>query len=199
MDPLIVAAINRLLRRNSWAPEQLRGFAGKTVCFDCVPVKFALTVLPNGEVAAAEASAPDVTIGITPGVMFRLLARDDTVWKEIEMSGDAELAAAVNQVWRNLNWDVEEDLALVFGDIVAHRIVEAGRTLDQWRARSVDNLARSFAEYWTEEQPLIARARDVEQFNRDVDHLRDDIARLEKRLEHLLNHRQDAKAANQTG
>ena len=39
----------------------------------------------------------------------------------------------------------------------------------------------------TEEQPLIAGARDLEQFSRAVDQLRDDTARLEKRLENLSN------------
>ena len=35
------------------------------------------------------------------------------------------------------------------------------------------------------------------EFNRDVDALRDDVARLEKRLENILN-RQDAKNAKKT-
>lgn len=189
IEPAVSSSINHVLRHNSWAPHRLRSFAGKTVRFECPPASLALTVMENGEVtataAAAAATAPDVTIRLTPGLMLRVLARDQTAWSEIEVSGDTDFATAINYVCRNLRWDLEEDLARVFGDIAAHRMVEAGRTLDQWRAQSFDNLARSFAEYWTEEQPLIARARDVEQFNRDVDQLRDDIARFEKRLEQL--------------
>lgn len=188
MDPVVTSAINHLLRRNSWAVERLMPCAGKTVRFELPPLSVGLTVLDNGEVAAAAAStAPDVTIGLTPGVVLRVLARDDTVWRDIQVSGDSDFASVINHVCGNLRWDLEEDLARVFGDIAAHRMVQAGRTLDQWRAQSFDNLARSFAEYWTEEQPLIARAREVEQFNREVDQLRDDVARLEKRLERLLD------------
>jgi ubiquinone biosynthesis protein UbiJ len=77
-------------------------------------------------------------------------------------------------------------------------MMQTGETLRQWGAQAGDNLARSFAEYWTEEQPLIARASDVEKFNRDVDRLRDDVARLEKRVENLLN-RQDATSATRNG
>lgn len=186
LDPLVTAAVNHVLDGNNWARDRLRGFAGKTALFECFPVSFALTVRENGEVAAsAPETVPDVTIRVTPGLLLRFLARDDTVWNEIPVSGDTEFATVINQVWRNARWDVEEDLARVFGDIAAHRIAQAGRTLDRWQAQGLDNLARSFAEYWTEEQPLIARARDVEQFNRDVDRLRDDAARLEKRLETL--------------
>ena len=103
------------------------------------------------------------------------------------MSGDTDFATVLNHIWRNLRWDIEEDLARVFGDIAAHRMVRAGKTLEEWRAQSFESITRSFAEYWTEERPLIAHARDIESFNRDVDRLRDDVARLEKRIELLMS------------
>jgi ubiquinone biosynthesis protein UbiJ len=191
LDALAASSINGILRRNSWAPQALQPYAGKTVRFVCPPVTLSLTVLQTGEVAAAiAATAPQATVAVTPGVMLRVLARDEAAWNEINVTGDTDFATVINHVWRNLQWDIEEDLARVFGDIAAHRIVQTGRTLEQWRAQSFDNLARSFAEYWTEERPLIARARDVERFNADVDQLRDDLARLEKRIENLLS-RQD--------
>jgi ubiquinone biosynthesis protein UbiJ len=46
-------------------------------------------------------------------------------------------------------------------------------------------LSRSFAEYWTEERPLIAKTTHVKQFIAEVDALRDDVERLEKRVEKL--------------
>jgi ubiquinone biosynthesis protein UbiJ len=188
INAFVVRAVNGVLRRNSWALQSLQGCAGKTARFECPPVSVAFTVLETGEVTAASAATtPQVTIALTPGLMLRVLARDETVWNEIAVAGDTDFATVINHVWRNLRWDMEEDLARVFGDIAAHRMMQTGRTLDQWRAQSFDNLARSFAEYWTEEQPLIARAHDVEHFNRNVDQLRDDVARLEKRIESLLN------------
>jgi len=188
LEPLASSSLNHLLRGNSWALVRLIPCAGKTAKFDCGPVGVVLTVLDSGQVtAAAPAAAPDTTIRLTPGLMLRVLARDETVWNEIEIQGDTEFATVINHIFRNLRWDIEEDLSRVFGDIIAHRMVQAGTTLDRWRAQSLDNLTRSFAEYWTEEQPLIARARDVARFNRDVDRLRDDVARFEKRLEDLMS------------
>lgn len=198
LDPLASSSLNHLLRSNSWAPERLKPYAGKTARLECAPLSLLLTVLDSGEVAAAAAAVtPDITIRLTPGLMLRVLARDETVWNEIEVHGDTEFATVINHIFRNLRWDIEEDLSRLFGDIAAHRMVRTGRTLDEWRAQSFDNLARSFAEYWTEEQPLIARARDVAQFNRDVDQLRDDVARFEKRLEQNLN-RQAAENAKKS-
>jgi ubiquinone biosynthesis protein UbiJ len=181
---LYLPPLNRLLRQNSWAMEKLRPYAAKVVRVDCFPVTLLLGITDAGDaMAAAPEMTPDVTIKLTPGVMLRLAARDASAWNDIAVEGDPSLAAALNHVARNLRWDVEEDLSRVFGDIAAHRMVETGRKLDHWGRQGADNLARSFTEYWTEEQPLIAGRSDVEQFNRDVDALRDNLARLEKRIE----------------
>lgn len=192
-DPAAIAFINHLLRDASWAREELGRFAGRTARFESAPFILSLTVLDSGEVALAAAdAAPAVTARLTPGIMLRLAARDEAAWREIEIGGDTDFAAVINHVARNLHWDVEEDLSRIFGDIAAHRMAEAGRTLQRWGKQAIDNTGRSFTEYWTEEQPLIAGARDIEAFNRAVDQLRDDAARLEKRAENLLN-RQAAK------
>jgi ubiquinone biosynthesis protein UbiJ len=107
----------------------------------------------------------------------------------VDINGDADFARAIHHVARNLRWDYEEDLSRMFGDIPAHRMARAGRTLRRWGEQAADNTARSFAEYWTEEQPLIAARRDLDEFSRAVDQLRDDAARLEKRLESFRNRR----------
>lgn len=186
IDALVVPAFNRVLRRNSWALRELQPFCGHTARFELPLVTLAVTIAETGELSlAVPMTAPRVTFVVTPGQMLRILARDDTVLNEIAVNGDTDLAAALDRIWRQLRWDIEEDLAGVFGDIAAHRIVMAGTTLDRWRAQSFDGIAHSFAEYWTEEQPLIARTQDIAQFNSDVDRLRDDADRLEKRLQLL--------------
>ena len=182
--PVFCEPVNHVLRTNSWALQQLRPHAGRVACIDNMLFSSMMAVTPGGEVAeAAPDAVPDVTVRVTPALMLRLMARDASAWREVKVEGDAEFAAALNHVARNLRWDVEEDLSRVFGDIAAHRMVETGRKLDNWGRQGADNLARSFAEYWTEERPLIASRGDVEQFTREVDTLRDDVARLEKRIE----------------
>ena len=180
------AAIIHLLRSASWARDVLRRHAGKTARFEVFPLAVAFTVLGSGEVAPARAdAAPAATVRLGPGLMLRLAARDESAWREIDITGDTDFASAIHHVARNLRWDVEEDLSRVFGDIAAHRMAESGRTLQRWGEQAVENTGRAFAEYWTEEQPLIAGARDLEEFGRAVDQLRDDAARLEKRIENF--------------
>lgn len=182
--PVIAGPINHVLRANSWARERLLPHAGRVVRVENPPFAILMVVTADGAIADAAADAvPDVTIYLTPGLMLRFMARDASVWNDVRVEGDAEFAATLNHLARNLRWDIEEDLSKVVGDIAAHRLAESGRKLSAWGQQSADNLARSFAEYWTEERPLIASRADVEQFVRDVDALRDDLARLEKRIE----------------
>jgi len=41
------------------------------------------------------------------------------------------------------------------------------------------------SEYWQEEKPMLAKKRHVDQFNSEVDRLRSDVERFEKRLQKL--------------
>jgi ubiquinone biosynthesis protein UbiJ len=187
LDALAGAPLNHLLRANEWARAALKLHAGKVARFHCPPFDTRLAVLDSGEVAPAPAGAvPDLVLTLSPGLMLRIAARDETTWRDIRIDGDTALADTINHLWRHLRWDAEADLSRVFGDIAAHRMAESGRTLQRWAQTSGDNLTRSAAEYWTEEQPLIAARTDVSRFNADVDQLRDDVARLDKRIARLI-------------
>jgi ubiquinone biosynthesis protein UbiJ len=101
------------------------------------------------------------------------------------IEGSAEFAEALGFVIRNLRWDAEEDLSRVVGDVAAHRLVKGSRELATRQQQAAQNFAANLAEYFTEEQPLIARQADIATFSADIDRLRDDVARLEKRLQRL--------------
>jgi ubiquinone biosynthesis protein UbiJ len=185
-EPLALPVLNRLLRANTWALERLRVHAGKTALLECPPLALRLTVLDDGQVApAAAASTADVTVRATPPLLLRLAARDETAWSDAEVSGDVELAAAIDYVRRNLEWDFEEDLSRVVGDVAAHRMANAARQLERWGREAALSLGRAVAEYSTYESPLVAAAPSVDEFIRGVDEVRDQVERLEKRLELL--------------
>lgn len=182
--PILAGPVNHLLRANSWARERLLPHAGRVARIDHAPFSAMMMVTADGGMADAAADAvPDVVIRLSPGLMLRLMARDASVWHDVPVEGNPEFAAAISHIARHARWDIEEDLSRVVGDIAAHRMAQTGRRIGSWGLQSADNLARAFAEYWTEERPLIASRGDIEQFIREVDALRDDVARLEKRIE----------------
>jgi ubiquinone biosynthesis protein UbiJ len=185
-DALVGAPLNHLLRANHWARESLKPYSGKTVSVRCPPFSASLRIIDSGEVTPAAAGAtPDATLSVTPGLLLRMATRDDTAWRDIAIEGDTALAGAVHHLWRHLRWDAEEDLSRVFGDIAAHRMTGTAQAMGQWARMSGENFVRSFTEYWTEERRTVAATNDLSSCATEVDLLRDDLARLEKRISRL--------------
>jgi ubiquinone biosynthesis protein UbiJ len=149
----------------------------------CPPASFSAAITADGELAPPPPGCTaDTTISLTPGLLLRVAARDENAWRDAQVSGDVELAAAIDYVRRNLAWDYEESLSRVFGDVAAHRLASTARSLDRWGRATLLNLAQSAVEYATYESPVLAGPGEIERFSRDVDTLRDDAARLEKRV-----------------
>jgi ubiquinone biosynthesis protein UbiJ len=182
-----VAALNHLLAQQPWAARRLQAFAGASAEFSCPPFPdLRVSVASSGLLEPAPAQAEmALTVKLKPAALPLLLARDEAALKEVHIEGSAELAATVQHLLRHLAWDAEEDLSRFVGDVVAHRLVAIGRTFAAWQLEAARRLAENFAEYWTEEQPLLARTADVANFCRDVDALRDKVAQIEQRLERL--------------
>ena len=185
--PILTRLLNHLVNQNSWARPQLQPFAGKAVRFNIPPVSGTLIILEDGGLAmAGESIEADAIVTIPFPVALRLLANDDAATTLATLEGDTELAAALSKVLRGMQWEYEEDLSKLIGDIPAHEFSEFGRKAVGEIKKQAVNTAEMLVEYWQEEQPLIAKKRHVEQFIKDVDALRDDTERLAKRLEKLV-------------
>jgi ubiquinone biosynthesis protein UbiJ len=179
---LSATALNHLLAQNSWAFDRLMPFAGKTARFNIAPFSFAYTVLPDGSVGSADkAASADALCVIAPSLLPRLALHDELAHAQIQGTGDTALLSEIFYLSRNLVWDAAEDLSHITGDIAAERIVQAV----QGRPHSALNLAQATAEYFTEENPLLAKPAQISSFMQQVDTLRDDMARLEMRIKSL--------------
>ncbi len=181
-----IAFVNHVLRGQPWALERLKPYAGKTAQFKVTPFSFVFVIRENGEFKSApEGAEADVSLVFSPGVLLRIVASDNAVMSQVAMSGDTALAGEIGYIAKNIHWDAGEDLSRVFGDIVAQRMVNTAEKLWEWRKHSLFGFAQTLVEYWTEERPLLAKSLPLQKFIRDVDTLRDDAERLEKRIARL--------------
>lgn len=184
--PLITRFLQHLTSQNEWSRPHLQPFAGKVVQFDFVLAKANLLILEDGSLAlSGETHAPEANIHVPPSLALRLLAGDENAKMHIKIDGDAHLVAEISKVLQHMRWDVEEDLSKVVGDIAAYKMGEVSKkTFAEAKKQSI-NLAEMLSEYWQEEKNILAKKRHVEQFNADVDTLKSDVARIEKRLAKL--------------
>lgn len=190
MSPLLphpaTRAINHVLRGTPLALERVRRHAGRTIAFHVGPATLAFTAQTTGEVEpAVRGAARDVEVKVSPAVLARIGAGDKSALDAVEMTGDPDVAADVAFLMRHLEWDAEEDLSRIVGDIAAHRVAETVRTLRRWTGQAALRLGQGAAEYWTEEQPLIASRVKVETFAREVGELAAAIDALEARIRKL--------------
>ena len=173
-----ISAINHLISSESWAREGLAKHAGKSARLSLPPFDLDILVLPDGTLSGAE-DIPETRIGMTPSALFRTMNGEMAA---IDMTGDLEFAKALGFLFRNLKWDAEEDLSKLTGDVLAHRISTAATSLFSWQKEATLRLLGNFAEYWTEEQPVLAKRDDIARHLAQVDKTRDDAERLEKRI-----------------
>lgn len=185
------AAINHMLAAEPWARAQLVPHIGKTLHLVVRPFTIRLAVEPDGAIARASTTAPaDTTVTLPYSAVARLLAGGrEAVMRDMRLDGDADFAQAVSLLATNLRWDVEEDLSKVVGDGASHRLVSAARRASGEIKRTNERVVAGVSEYLLEENPQLVRPRAVDSLATGVRQLRDDLARLEKRMDRLTRDR----------
>lgn len=187
LQQTLAAGLNRVFAQTPGARESLARHADKTLALDWILSRLALRIDTDGTLHMEGSATPDAVIFVSPGLIAQLPFKGKAAFREARTEGDVELLSAFNDAFSQLNLDAEAELASLFGPIAGFRLAEAGRTFSQWISQATTDTARTLAEYAVEESPMLASKIDVEHFNRAVDSLRDDVARLEARLNQLAN------------
>lgn len=178
-------SLNHLLRQSPGTAEALARHAGASVRFDLALRQFDFRIADDGCFSEAAVDVPDAVIRPTAALLTRLPFFGREALRHADYSGDPALLATLDRVFKLLNWDIEADLAPLIGDIAAHRLNTTGRDVLAGIVRGVSALGRNASEYLVEEVEMMARGVDVARFNREVDVLSDDVARLDARLRRL--------------
>lgn len=186
---IAVKLVNHALDGESWARKRLQSHTGKIARVRIFPfADFTFTIQVDGKILTlADNGNDNVVITLTQGTLLRILASDETAVNYLSISGDESFAKELITIGKYLQWDLEHDLSGFVGDILAHRITHGGDQLLHWHKESMHNFAEALAEYWTEEQPLLASKILINEFNSDVTALQRDIEQLEHRIQNLIS------------
>lgn len=185
LAPMVLKSFNHLLEQNPGAQDGLARHAGKSLRLQGVLFDLDIAVTADGAFTDIATENPDATIRLDPMLLINLPVSGRAAFKSLQTAGDADLLAEVNWVFQTLQWDMEADLAPLIGNMAAHKLASATQALGHWAQQSLESMAATVAEFFTEEQPMLINRPQVEQFYREVDTLRDDAARLEARLKRL--------------
>jgi ubiquinone biosynthesis protein UbiJ len=183
LNQAAAAVLNRMLGREPWARDKLAPIAGRVVRLEAPPFSLQWAVAADGTFVAGDHETPAVTIGLVLASLPFALLDPQAATRDVRLQGDAEFAQALSFVLQNLRPEPEEELSRLVGDAAAVRIVGFVRlSASHWRQlaeRMLDNTAN----YIVTENPMVVGRDEVGAFVQDVARLRDDVARLEKRID----------------
>ena len=128
---LSLAGLNALLKQNSWAPKRLAGFSGKTFCFSVEQLpggldrEWSIRIAPDGYFEAWPAAQADLRLILryNARLLSQVLEQGlPALLPNLKVEGDVLLAAALGEVFRDLQWDLIGLIQPCSGPIIAHRL-----------------------------------------------------------------------------
>lgn len=186
INSLIIRVLNHLVEAESWAQARLIAHSGAQVLIESGPFVIRLGIDEHGLFRSGELQRePDVSISLPSDVPARLLFDRDSLFSAVKLGGSADIAESLAFVLRNLQWDAEGDLARLVGDIPARRLARVAQTMAATIQQAVARVADNFSEYVVEESAILAANRNLKEFETSIICLRDDVARLDKRISRL--------------
>lgn len=133
--------------------------------------------------------AADIRLRGSPAALLRMAAAmrrgDPGVGDDVRLSGDLALLETLRDALRRLDIDWEDLLSRYLGDVTAHEVGRAARAFFAWGDHMRRTLLADGGEFLVEELKISPPRYQLEDFAAEVDRLRDDVDRLEKRVARL--------------
>lgn len=179
-----LTVLNHLLRQERWTGDRLKPFAGRSIRLEGGPVVLNLEITGEGLLAAHDGlHPPHVRLELPADLPWKIAGgQGASVLASARITGAADLAEALGFVFRNLRWDVEDDLSQWLGDVAAHRVVRAGSAFFSWQRAVGRNISANLADYFSIEADMVVGRQSLSQFSEQVDELTKALARLERRI-----------------
>ena len=199
MDPLetllrpVARILNRNIQETTPARELCKTLDDKTIAVRVRDTALAMYFEIRDEVVLLAADSdvePDVvitgsllTLARMAGASGEGAVRDGA----LDLTGDAYTAQTFQELLALAKPDLEEELSMLVGDVAAHRAGELARGLGNWVREARKTMGSNIREYLQEERGEVPSRYEVEKFASAVDSLRDDVARLEARLNRMMS------------
>ena len=183
LAPAILALLNHLLKQAEWARRRLLPHAGHVAELQLPVGRVRFQVTGDGSLTPAAVDAsPELTLSLPVEAAGAALSGTAAAMKHVRIAGNAEFGEALGFVLRHLEWDAEADLARVVGDVAAPRLHRGMLDFIEWQRDAMKRASMNLRDYLVFERPALVDAVELEDFASEMTRLRDDLARLEKRI-----------------
>lgn len=182
-------ALNNYLRLDAEIHKQLSPLTGKLLHVEVNDFPLNIYVhVQQDKLALLTTTSANITTHIR-GNLFDL---GEMAWKsrnkqahfskKLHVQGDLDFLQALRDIFLKLEVDWEEQFAKIVGDVAAYNISKAMKNFGNWAQNSLATFNQDLSEYLQEETRLLLTRVELDDFMRDVDMLRDDVERLEAKI-----------------
>lgn len=191
--------INRYLKLDMRLQQHLHPLVDKYFLVEITGVDLTFHIFFNTDSIAIDfvapaAKSPDLIICGSPTALWRLFRSDESTFqlclRDVKVSGDLNFAHAIQIFFKAIDIDWEEQFSHVVGDVLAHELFRGFSAVQQWGQVLSENFKLNLTEYLQEEVRYFPVLDEVKEFEEEVDMLRDDVERLEARIERLAVYEQ---------
>ncbi len=184
--------INKALSLDEETLCSLAALQEKVLGFEFLNTNLTIFLFPSEKGLLMQADyqdKPDVLIKGTPTNFIKMMASSKeskgTLPTDMQIIGDIGLAQRFQEIMQTIEIDLEEPLSKWVGDSMAYQIGKFLRGTTRFAANTSKTLANDMSEYLRFEINMLPDDLLVEEFNKEVDMLRDDVDRFEQRLKKL--------------
>jgi ubiquinone biosynthesis protein UbiJ len=187
--------LNRNLPRSPRARELCESLVGKRVRVEARDFRWVLiaeALNSSIRLTSSQADGPPPDADIS-GSLLNLAALagmhpEEVIQRgDVTIRGDAEVAQKFRELAMLLKPDVEEELSKLIGDTPAHQALRLVRLATGFGRRAAQTGVRNVAEYLAHERGDLVPRAEAEDFYRGVERLREDLDRVEARMQLLKN------------
>lgn len=182
--------LNHLLDQQRSSKTKLQREAGKVLSIAVKPVQIVLRVNDQGyfqTTASVNGLQPpaDTEIAMQWADLIGSVSNPGSAARKASIQGDMDFAQVISGVINDLSWDPERDLARVVGDAQAVWIMNTLAALGTNAKDVVARFKSNLRDYMVHEKSMTPTSSEFDAFRTDVSRLRDELARLEKRIAKL--------------
>ncbi|MDK9737838.1 SCP2 domain-containing protein [Vibrio sp. D404a] len=195
-DPLVTAVIetslNTLVNDDPDLVRRLSRLKGQIIQVNLKELNKTLTFVFSQQidVLADYEGQPDCYLSLNLSVLPELREQSNITklikQDKLILEGDIQLAQKFAQLMTDCKPDIEEWLSRVTGDVVAHTLVQGVKNVGGFVASQANKHQNHFAQVLTEEWKIAPAPLEIAHFCDQVDDVKSATARLEAKLNTLL-------------
>ena len=192
--PLLLATaaetvLNHALQLAPQSSVALANLSGKRIKIEIQELNLNFTLLPSAQnilIFSSDTGAVDACVQGAPFSLLRLLIQPDAnLGNTVTIQGDIGAVQQLKKVLQQLDIDWEEQFSKLLGDLPAHSLGNLLRRGQQHVHQGLNSFQENLEDYLQQEARHLPSVSEIEHFLNAIDHLRDEVARLEQRIQRL--------------